>query len=310
LFNFKATFECFIGLRDIESSQKLQIFSGNLQEVENNLPIDEKYKNPKIGSYSPIVAVNEIFSSRDVAGPQCAAFNLPNDEKVVAQKGSKRVMFKNIQETKFEHIMRPIANIILDPEQIQFLSFDAFFTHILCHELVHGLGPHNITINNQPTTVRAQLEELHSALEEAKADITGLFALKYFIDKGVIEKEKEKSFYVTFLVGAFRSIRFGLQEAHGKGQALQLNYLLEKGGFLYNPTTQKYSVDFEKIESVVANLAREILTLQAEGNKIRGQNLLSKYAKNLETTIKTLELLSHVPTDIAPVYSLAKGVDV
>jgi len=176
----------------------------------------------------------------------------------------------------------------------------------LCHELVHGLGPHNIIVNGKPTTVRAQLVEIHSAIEEAKADIAGLFALKYFVDKGIVEKEKLKSFYVTFLVGAFRSIRFGLDEAHGKGQALQLNYIIEKGGFLYDKSTQKYSVDFNKIESAVADLAREIMTLQAEGNKMWGENLLSKYAKNTEDTTNTLKSLQNIPTDIAPSFPLAK----
>jgi len=195
--------------------------------------------------------------------------------------------------------MIPIANLVLEPEQLQYLDFDAFFTHIMCHELVHGLGPHNITVNNQPTTVRAQLQEIHSAIEEAKADIAGLFALKYFIDKGVVDKKKE-FYYVTFLVGAFRSIRFGITEAHGKGMSLQLNYLLEKGGFQYNSKTQKFSVNFDKIESAVADLSREIMTLQAEGNKAQGQNLITKYVFNSEETLQALKQLEHIPTDITP----------
>jgi hypothetical protein len=186
-----------------------------------------------------------VYAAGDTkAGVQTAAFNLPNDERVVKEKGTKRVMLKNVQQAKFDKVLRPIAAQALDPAQLPDLSFDAFFTHILAHELMHGLGPHNIRIQERATTPRLELQEVYSAIEEAKADITGLWALQYLIDKGVVDKAMEKPLYTTFLASAFRSIRFGIDEAHGRARRLQLNVLLDAGAFKVDPKTGKFAVDF------------------------------------------------------------------
>jgi len=182
-FNYKAAFESFITIRDEAESVKLQKFSGELQDIENHLPIDPQYRNPKLGALAPIVVVNEIYCSGDADhGVQTAAFNLPNDERVVAEKGTKRVMLKNVQDAKFAKTLVPISKVVLSPADQKDLSFEAFFTHILVHELMHGLGPHNITVNGRETTVRQEMKEAGSALEEAKADISGLFAIQHMMD--------------------------------------------------------------------------------------------------------------------------------
>jgi Peptidase family M49. len=200
LFSYKAAFEAYVTLRDEAESAKLAKFSQYLQELENNLPFDPAYRNPKLGSASPIRVVNEVFSSGEGNnGVQTAAYNLPNDERVVKEKGSKRVMLKNVQDAKFHKTLVPISQVVLDPSQLDCLSFEAFFTHILTHELMHGIGPHNISVNGCATTVRLQLKELYSAIEEAKADITGLWALQYLIDKGVVDRKMEQALYVTYL---------------------------------------------------------------------------------------------------------------
>ena len=160
---------------------------------------------------------------------QTAAFNLPNDERVVAEKGSKRVLLKNFQEAKFEKVLQPIAAVALTPEDRSLVAFEPFFTHILMHELMHGLGPQTIRVDGRETTVRQELKELNGTLEEAKADISGLWALQYLMDKGVIDAGQERSMYVTFLASTFRTLRFGLNEAHAKGMALQVNYLIDRG---------------------------------------------------------------------------------
>lgn len=305
LFNYKASFECFIGIKDFDETMKLKIFEEHLQKVEDNLPIDDKYKNPAVGTSSNIIVIDQVFSSGDVGGPQTSAFNLPNDEKVVAMKGSKMVMLKNVQEKKFEHIMKPISEILIHPSQQKYVSFDAFFSHILCHEIVHGIGPHNIKDQHgNDTTVRKELQELHSALEEAKADITGLLALQQFVDWKVIEVENEESFYVTFLACAFRSIRFGLEEAHGKGQALQLTYLIDQKAVLYHEDNGTFSIDFNKIKNAVKNLTTIIMTIQATGNKKEAQELLDKYGINLPIVSDALSRISHVPIDIQPSFPI------
>jgi hypothetical protein len=191
-FNFKAAFESFIALTDRAATSKLERFSSELQELENHLPIDPQYRRSKLGGYSPIRVVNVVFAAGDANhGVQTAAFNLPNDERVVTEKGSKRVLLKNFQQAKFEQVLVPISKQALAASDQSGVVFDAFFTHILMHELMHGLGPQSIRVGGRETTVRQELKELSGPLEEAKADISGLWALQYLMDKGVIDKQQE-----------------------------------------------------------------------------------------------------------------------
>jgi len=307
LFSYKAAFEAYVTLRDEGESAKLAKFSQYLQELENNLPMDARYRNPKLGAASPIRVVNEVFSSGEGnSGVQTAAFNLPNDERVVKEKGSKRVMLKNVQQAKFQKTLIPISRVVLARRDQHLLSFESFFTHILAHELMHGLGPHNITVDNQETTVRKQLKELSSALEEAKADITGLWALQYLIDKGVVEKRMERSLYTTFLASAFRSVRFGITESHGRGIALQFNYLTDEGAIEVDGRTGTFSINQAKIKEALSKLTREILTVQAEGSYEKAKAMLDKYAVIRPPMQKALDRLKDVPVDIEPIFPLAK----
>jgi hypothetical protein len=309
LFSYKAAFEAYVTLRDDAETEKLAKFSQYLQEIENNLPIEERYRNPKLGAASPIRVVDVVFTSGEGnSGVQTAAFNLPNDERVVKEKGSKRVMLKNVQEAKFRQTLTPISGFVLDPAQQAELSFDAFFTHILMHELMHGLGPHNITVNGQQTTVRKQLQELYSTIEEAKADISGLFALQYLVDKGVIDRQIERHLYTTFLASTFRSVRFGITEAHGKGMALQFNYLMDEGAIRADEAAGTFSVDPSRIKEATRKLTAEILTLQAEGSYEKAKAMLDKYGVIRPVMQKALDRLGGVPVDIEPRYPLAGSV--
>ncbi|HXU38228.1 MAG TPA: hypothetical protein VN937_17860 [Blastocatellia bacterium] len=308
LFGYKAAFEAFVTLRDEAESAKLVKFSGYLQELENNLPIDPKYRNPKLGAASPIRVVDNVFCSGDGnRGVQTAAYNLPNDEKVVREKGSKRVMLKNVQEAKFNKVLVPIAGKIMDPAQQSQISFDAFFTQILTHELMHGLGPHEIKVQGRDTNVRKELKELYSAIEEAKADITGMWALQYLIDHGGVDQAMERDLYTTYLASSFRSVRFGITEAHGKGQALQFNYLLDEGGIKMDEATGTFSIDTSKIKDAVRKLTGEILTIEAEGSYEKAKAMLDKYAVIRPAMQGALDKLGDVPVDIEPNFTLAKG---
>jgi hypothetical protein len=305
LFNYKAAFEAFITIRNDEETKKLEKFSSYLQEIENNLPIDPRYRNPKLGALAPIRVVDEAAVGGEArAGVQTAAFNLPNDERVTQEKGSKRVMLKNVQEAKFNKVLTPIAGIAVDKSQQSLVAFEPFFTHILAHELMHGLGPHIITVNGRRTTVRQEMKELGSALEEAKADIAGLFALQYLIDKGAVDKSTEQQMYVTFLAGVFRSVRFGTNDAHGKGMALQFNYLIDEDAFRYDKGTNTFSVNFDKIKAAVTKLTCEIMTIQAEGNYEKVQALLEKYSNIRPEMQNILDKLVDIPVDIEPHFTL------
>ena len=308
LFGYKAAFEAFVTLRDEAESAKLVKFSGYLQEIENNLPIDPKYRNPKLGAASPIRVVDSVYSSGEGnVAVQTAAYNLPNDEKVVKEKGSKRVMLKNVQEAKFNKVLVPIAGAIMDPSQQSQISFDAFFTQILTHELMHGLGPHEIKVQGRDTNVRKELKELYSAIEEAKADITGLWALQYLMDHGGVDPAMERDLYTTYLASSFRSVRFGITEAHGKGQALQFNYLLDEGGIKMDEATGTFSIDTSKMKDAVRKLTAEILTIEAEGSYEKAKALLDKYALIRPAMQKALDKLGDVPVDIEPNFTLAKS---
>ena len=305
-FNAKAAFEAFITVRDEAETAKLKRFAGELQWLEDHLPIDPALRNPKLGALAPIRVVDVIFSAGDGnRGVQTAAFNLPNDERTVAEKGSKRVMLRNIQEAKFRRVLVPVSQVALAPADHASLSFEAFFTHILMHELMHGLGPHNITVGGRATTVRQELKDTYSSLEEAKADISGLWALQQLVDKGVIDKSIEKGLYTTFLASAFRSIRFGLSEAHGKGIALQLNYLLDHGSFKV-AADGTFTVDPARIKEGVAALTREIMTLQARGDSARARDMLARLAVVRPPVEQVLDRLRAVPVDVEPRFVTAE----
>jgi hypothetical protein len=305
-FGYKAAFEAFITLRDDVETKKLTRFAGELQEIENNLPIDAKFRNPKLGALAPIRVVNTIFSSGDGnRGVQTAAFNLPNDERVIKEKGSKRVMLKNNQEAKFKVVLVPISKVALAPADQGHVAFDAFFTHILMHELMHGLGPHNISVRGRATTVRQELKDTYSAIEEAKADISGLFALQFLVDRGKLEKTYEQTMYTTFLASCFRSIRFGVNEAHGRGVAIQLNYFLDKGGVTV-AADGTFAVNPAKIRQAVSDLTRDIMTLQAVGDYAAAQELI-KTLGVVRPEVKTvLDRLKNVPVDIEPRFVTAE----
>jgi Peptidase family M49 len=305
LFNYKASFESFVTIKDPIESEKLKKFGSYLAEIEDHLPIDKQYKNTGRGSESPIMVVNEIYSGGDTkAGVQTLAFNLPNDERVREAKGSKKVMLKNVHEAKFEKLLLPIANIVLDKDQLQYVTFDGFFNHTLMHEMSHGVGPGFITVNGVKTEVKKELKETYSKLEECKADILGMYNNIFMIEKGVYQKGFDKETYITFLAGVFRSVRFGINEAHGGGTAIIYNYLLEKGGYEYNSKTEKVRVNFEKIYPALKDLANKILIIQATGNYEGAKKLIAKYAVNSPSMETLRNKLSGLPVDIKPVFQI------
>lgn len=291
LFGYKAAFEAYITLRDDAETAKVNAFADHMQEIENNLPMDAKYKNPKIGALAPIRIVNEVLATGDGAhGVRTAAFNLPNDERIVREMGSKRVMLKNVQEAKFAKTLQPIASRVLPAADQKNLSFDSFFTHILAHEMTHGIGPQN--------NVRQTLKELRAATEEAKADVTGLFMLQYLFDKKLMAGD-ERKLYTTFLASSFRTLRFGTHEAHGKGMALQFNYLMDRGAFVAKPDGT-FAVDFTKIKPAIRDLVHDLLTVEATGDYAGAKKMLDTLGVIRPPVQKALDKLKDLPVDIEP----------
>ncbi len=304
-FNLKAGFEAFIAIRDDAETQKLTVFGQHLQSLEDALPINPQYRNPALGALAPIRVVNLVFGAGDGnSGVQTAAFNLPNDERVVREMGSKRVMLRNIQQAKFEQALVPIARGALAPADQAQVSFDAFFTHTVMHELMHGLGPHQITVGGRATTVRQELKETYSTIEEAKADISGLWALQQLADRGIVAPAIARDMYTTFLASTFRSIRFGVNEAHGRGIAIQLNYLLDSGGVRV-AADGTFSVDEPRFKDAMTALTRDILTLQVEGSYAKAKDLYTRLGVVRPEVQKVLDRLVGVPVDIEPIFTTA-----
>ena len=302
-FAAKAAFEAFVGVRDDAETAKLSRFGAELQGIEDALPIDPALRNPKLGGMAPIRVVNELFAAGDAArGVTTAAYNLPNDERVVREMGSKRVMLKNVQEAKFERVLLPIARVALSPADRRAVAFDAFFTHILMHELVHGLGPHEV---KGAGTVREALGDTYSALEEAKADVGGLFALQKLLDDGKLPAALGRTLYPTFVASAFRSLRFGTGEAHGKGMALQLNWLLDAGALALR-RDGTVAIDEAKTKAAVVSLTREIMTIQARGDRAAAAALLARLGVVRPEIRRVLERLEGIPVDIAPRFPTAE----
>jgi hypothetical protein len=310
LLGYKASFEAFVNLRDDEETTKLSAFAQHLQEIEDNLPIDPKYRNPKLGAAAPVRVVDEILSAGDGNhGIATAAYNLPNDDRVVQRKGSKRVMLKNVQEAKFRIVLLPIARRMLSKQAMVDVSFDSFFTHIVAHELMHGLGPHQIKVQDRDTTPREELKELFSAIEEAKADVTGLFALQYMMDHAqamaltkVLPSDgaAQRQLYTTYLSSMFRSLRFGLNDAHGKGMAIQFNYLMDKGAFHRNDDGT-FALNVDKFKQGVRDLDHDLLTLEAEGDYTGAKKMLDEMGIIRPPLRQALDSLQAIPTDIEPI---------
>lgn len=314
LLGYKAAFESYISLRDERETRKVAAFSRHLQEIEDNLPIDKQYRNPKVGATAPIRVVNELFSAGEGnQGVQSAAYNLPNDERITTERGTKRIMLKNVQEAKFQKILLPMAARVLAPETRGELSFEWFFTHILAHELTHGLGPHQIKVKGRATTPREELKELYSPIEEAKADVVGLYALQYLLDhqkelglESVLPagKDAEKQLYVTYLASTVRSLRFGLQEAHAQGTAVQVNFLLDRGAIHYRPDGT-LELQLPAMKAVVRELAHELLMLEATGDHDAAHRLLAERAVLRPLHVRLLQNIADLPVDIQPSFVTA-----
>ncbi|MGZ3480292.1 MAG: dipeptidyl-peptidase 3 family protein [Myxococcaceae bacterium] len=308
-FNQKAGFEAYITVVDPKETEKLKRFSSQLQALENALPMDDRYKNPKIGALAPIRVVNSLFASGDGnRGVQTAAYNLPNDERTVAAHGSKRIMLRNMDLAKFDQTLVPIAKIAIAPQLLKSVQFDPFFTQILMHELMHGIGPQRITVNGRETTPRAELQETYGAIEECKADVVGIWAMQRLVDQGQLPAEMGKALGPTVLAGLFRSIRFGLNEAHGKGTAVQLNWLLDAGAYKVSPDG-RFTLVPEKVGPAFEALARELLTIEATGDKSRAKALLERLVVHRPETERVLSRLGKVPVDIAPRYLTAEKLE-
>ncbi|GGI90637.1 dipeptidyl-peptidase 3 family protein [Shewanella gelidii] len=303
LFGYKTFFEAFITVRNPEDSKKLARYKHYLKGMELNLPIPEQHKNLQRGAESPISVVDQVAGGGDnKPGVQTVAFNLPNDEYVREVKGSKKVMLKNVLNAKYQAIMQPISQLIIAEHQQPMLMEKYFFNETLFHELSHGLGPGNIVKKGIKTSVASELKETYSKIEEGKADVMGAYNMLFLMDKGELNPDERDNMLVTYFAGLFRSMRFGVHEAHGAGAAFQYNYFKEKNAFEYDKKQQRYTVNVRRLESSITELVRDICMIQALGDYDAAKQFLADYAVLADEVSLVNQKMASIPTDIRPHY--------
>ncbi|MGQ8364717.1 dipeptidyl-peptidase 3 family protein [Glaciecola sp. 1036] len=298
LFGYKAGFESYVLLKDMEWSERLAKYAAYLPELQQGLPVDAAYKAQMPGTDADLNAYDVIYyAGHSNAGSKTIAINLPNDEEVQLSKGTRRLQLKNAMRAKFDHIMLPIAEQLIVPEQRDHVIFEAFFGNTMFHEVAHGLGIKNVLDSEQ--TVREALKEHASALEEGKADILGLYMVRQLLQKGAITQAMIEDYYVTFLAGIFRSVRFGASSAHGKANMVRFNYFQEAGAFSRNEQGQ-YKVDMEKMSQAIDSLSNKILMLQGDGDYQGVDSLVNELGVVSDTLAEDLARLTTagIPVDI------------
>lgn len=265
LFGYKAAHEAYILIKDLDWTAKIARYAALLPDLQKTLPVEPEYKSEVPGMDSDLGVYDVVFYGGDCnAASKTIAINLPNDPKVHLQKGSRKLQLKNAMRYKFDKILLPISDLLIDPSQRSHVKFDAFFQNVMFHEVAHGLGIKNL-VNGQGT-VRSALKERHNALEEGKADILGLYMVSQLAQMGEIETPDMMDNYVTFVAGIFRSVRFGVASSHGKANMVCFHYLQERGAFTRDPQTGTYKVDRDKMTQAMTQLAHDILTYQGNGD--------------------------------------------
>lgn len=299
LYGNKAAFEAFVLVKDVAWSERLARFAQHLPALQRELPVGAKYKAETPGSDADLNAYDAIYYGGDAnSGAKTIAINLPNDEEVQLAKGSRRLQLKNAMRAKFDAILVPIANELIDPAQRQHITFDAFFENVMFHEVAHGLGIKN-TLDGKGT-VRAALTDLASAFEEGKADILGLYMIGQLGGMGELDAGKLDDNYVTFLAGIFRSVRFGASSAHGQANMAAFNFLQQQGAFSRDETSGHYRVDFDQMKPAVDALSAKILTLQGDGDHAGARAFLDQYGRigpELQSDMDRIEQ-QNIPVDI------------
>ena len=298
LFGYKAAHESFILIKDKVWSDKLQKYAKFLPQMQKELPVDPKYKQETPGSDADLNAYDVVYYAGDcnMAG-KTIAINLPNDEEVQLKKGTRKLQLKNAMKAKFDNIVVPIANLLITPEQRKYITFDAFFSNTMFHEVAHGMGIKKTITGKGP--VRKVLKEQYSAIEEGKADILGLYLVTKLNEMGEFKETDLMDNYVTFMAGIFRSVRFGASSAHGKANMIRFNFFKERDAFTRN-ADGTYSIDIDKMKKASTELTQLILKLQGDGDYEGAKNLVKEYGVIKPQLQKDLDRISAegIPVDI------------
>jgi hypothetical protein len=303
LYGTKTAFEAFVTVQDPQASGALAKYKNLLPDMERNLPVEERYKNFNRPFNSPILVADQVHGGGDnVPGVQTIAFNLPNDERVREAKGAKKVILANVLGAKYDRILAPMAAHVLVPDQARLVTKKYMTNETLFHELSHSLGPGTINVGGRQTTVNAELKDVYSASEEAKADVMGMHNILYMMRRGELPAAEREQALATYFAGIFRAVRFGIDEAHGRGAAMQYAYLKDKGAFEWVPSQQRFRVDFDRLEQGLHDLTADLVRLQGNGDYVGTRAFFDRYARLDDNARTVLARTAAIPTDIQPDY--------
>jgi len=308
LLGVKGSYGAAVMVRNERESKKLELFQKYEPQIQDALPLAAEDRPSKQGLETPMEVMDTPFRAGDLThGYQAVADNLPNDPRVHEQKGSKKLFFKNFMDARVNYIILPVARKLMEPKQAAKISGEGYLLGTIMHEICHGLGPAFARTAAGKVSIREAIGPGFSGLEEAKADVTGMFGLKWLVDHDALPKAKLEEYYASYVGELFRTVRFGTAEAHGQAEMMEFNYLSERGAIQRN-TNGRYSIDYEKIPGAVADLAKELLEIEATGDRARAENWFKKYDTMPEELKVSLKAVANVPVDIDPVFSFAERV--
>jgi hypothetical protein len=309
LLGVKTSYGAAVMIRNEEESQKLALFQKYVPEIEDSLPIAAEDRPSKAGHRSPMEVMDTPFRAGDLRhGYQAVADNLPNDPRIHQEKGSKKMFFKNFMDARVTYVVLPIAKRLLRADQAAQASGDGYLAFTMMHEISHELGPSYSRTANGRVQINEAIGPTYSALEESKADVVGMFGLDWLIEHGAMPKEKRTEYYASYVGGIFRTVRFGIAEAHGRGEMMEFNYLVEKGVIARDSGTGRYGIDSGHMPAAITSLAHELLEMEATGDRARVEAWFKKYDRMPDDLAKSLAAASDIPVDVDPVFSFPEPI--
>jgi hypothetical protein len=309
LLGVKTSYGAALLIRNEEESSKLAVFQKYVADIQDALPLAAEDRPSKKGHATPMEVMDTPYRAGDLRhGYQAVADNLPNDPRIHEKVGSKKIFFKNFMDARVEYVILPVAKRVMKPETAAKATADGYLTAVMLHEICHGLGPAFSRRNGQQVDIRQAIGPIFSGLEEAKADVTGMFALQWLLDHGALPKERLAEDYASYVAGIFRTVRFGTGEAHSRAEMMEFNYLVEQGA-ITRGTDGRYDVDNAKMPGALAALAKELLEIEATGDRARAEAWFARYGKMPAELREALDRARDLPVDIDPLVSLPEGVD-
>jgi hypothetical protein len=307
LLGVKTSYGASVLIRDDEQSRKLAVYQRYVPEIQDALPIDAADRPSKHGHLTPMEVMDAPFRAGDLRhGYQAVADNLPNDARIHQEKGTKKIFFKNFMDARVEYVILPVAQKLMPPEQAAKATGEGYMAGTLLHEISHELGPAFARVGGKQVDIREAIGPAYSGLEEAKADVVGMFGLKWLVDHGAMPKDRLEEYYASYVAGLFRTLRFGTGEAHGRAEMMEFNYLLENGALSH--ANGRYTIDYARMPAALARLAKELLEIEATGDRARAEAWFAKYDRMPAELTQALTATQGIPVDVDPVFSFKDEV--